>query len=125
MTTQSDGLRLFGRDGKVYVRQLILHNCLPEGKDTIEIKVQRGKYNAEGNVQLEDSNVKPHIDPVAKVILFSDVFVNKEFGLIISLSDGGKVQFSPEFKENELLRFATLDGEELNADVFAIVDKLP
>src|ERR1700733_7274737 len=97
MTTQSDGLRVFGRDGKAYVRQLILRNCLPADKTAIEIKVQRGKYNADGNVELEVSNVKRHIDPASKIIVFSDVFVNKEFGLIISLSDGGKVQFSEDF----------------------------
>ena len=124
MTTQSDGLRVFARDGKAYVRQLMLRNCLPADKTAVEIKVQRGKFNAEGNIELEDSNVKGHIDPVSKIIVFSDVFVNKEFGLIISLSDGGKVQFSPDFGQNELLRFSTLEGEEQNVDAFAIVDKL-
>ncbi len=124
MTMQSAGLRVFGREGKVYVRQLILHNCLPDGKDSIEIKVQRGKYNADGNVQLEESNVKPHIDKGARAILFNDIFVNKEFGLIISLGEGGKVHSSSSDIPNELLRFATLEGEELNVDAFAIVDKL-
>jgi hypothetical protein len=124
MTVQSDGLKVFGRNGKVFVRQLILHNCLPKGKSSIEVKVQRGKYNAGGNIELEDSNVAAHIDPAAKIILLNDLFVNHEFGLIVSLVGGGKVKFSPKFAEHEHLRFFTLEDQEMNADAFAIVDKL-
>jgi hypothetical protein len=125
ITVQSAGIIVFSRNGNVFVRQLILHNCLAKGKASIAVKAQRGMYEGEGKIKLEDANVDWQIDQSAKIILFSDIFVNQEFGLIVSLGDRGKVNFSRKFADHPHLKFFTLEGKEMNADAFAVVNVLP
>jgi hypothetical protein len=114
---------IFGKD-LVNLVQFVLFDCKLSQQSEDLIKVSRAIRDANNNLRLLPSVVRPTVSCLTKSVHLNDIFLSPKFGLLIQFNDDAySFALDDQMRPHDLVTTTDKDGKELSITSFVHASK--